>query len=61
MFNQADRALFDYVNKIINTGATEIEIPYHLLEFASEEGLLEVKRMCKITGVRIVGVDVYPK
>ena len=57
MLNKPDRDLFDYVNKMINKGFTEISIPGHLLESASREAITEVKRLCKINGVRIAGID----
>ncbi len=53
MNSAADQQLMEYVQEMINTGKTQITLPGHLLENASEEALDEVRRLCKLNGVEL--------
>ncbi|GEM_PF-2010485 len=55
--SRADKALLDYVNSRINTGARKIEIPAQLVAGASEECLEEMRRLLKVAGVEAGIVD----
>lgn len=56
MVNPADNALIDYVQKIINSGSTHIELPTSLMQGASQEALETIRQLCKLSGVKIKGV-----
>jgi hypothetical protein len=45
-----DRELVDWVQRQINTGATRIVVPGHLVAEASNVALEEVRRLCKLNG-----------
>jgi len=48
-----DQQLIDYVNRAINSGDTKITIPLSLFQGVKKETIKEVKRLCKLTGVKI--------
>ena len=48
-----DQQLIDYVNKAINSGDTKIVVPLRLFEGVNKETIKEVKRLCKLNGVKI--------
>ena len=53
----SDQSLMDYVNRAINSGAKEISIPASLLAGASKEAVEEVRRLCKLCGVKIARIN----
>lgn len=50
----ANAELLAYVQRLINSGKTQIELPADLLANATEEVLDEARRLCKLCGVKIV-------
>lgn len=48
-----DRELINWVQRQINTGATRIMVPGHLVAGASDEALEEIRRLCKLNGVAV--------
>lgn len=52
-----DQELTTYVNRAINSGAKEIAIPASLLAGASKEAIEDVRRLCKLCGVKIAGIN----
>jgi len=50
----ADELLIALVQRLINEGRTRIELPANLVANASKEALDEVRRLCKLCGVKIV-------
>jgi hypothetical protein len=50
----ADVHLLALVQRLINQGRTQIELPGALVANASKEALDEVRRLCKLCGVKIV-------
>lgn len=54
----SDQQLMQYVQRAINSGAKEIFIPASLLAGASKEAVEEIRRMCKLCGVKIGGINV---
>jgi hypothetical protein len=48
-----DRALIDYVNRVINSGSRTIRIPGSLLRNASKEAIESARQLCKLAGVTI--------
>ena len=53
MNGYADWRLIEYVNREINTGKTEVVVPYSLVQGASQAEITEVRRLCKLAGVTI--------
>ena len=51
MSNNNDEILIAYVNHMINTGKTKIQIPDHLLRDVSKEALETVRQLMKLSGV----------
>jgi hypothetical protein len=51
-----DAALFEYVQRVINSGATRIVLPKSLVEGASREALETVRQLCNLNGVNVEGV-----
>lgn len=51
MSHQDDKILLEYINRAINTGATLIHIPHHLILVASEEALETARQLLKLAGV----------
>lgn len=49
-----DAILLGYAQKMINQGQTQIELPGDLVAEASKEAFDEVRRLCKLCGVKIV-------
>ena len=43
-----------YVQRMINSGTKQIELPGDLVANATEQALDEVRRLCKLCGVKIV-------
>ena len=56
MKNPSDSNLLQYVNKIINSGSTTIEIPAYLVQAASKGALETVRQLCKLNGVKITNI-----
>lgn len=56
MGSYADQQLLDYVQRLIRTGTTRIDIPSELVEFASDEAIREMKALCQLSGVRISAI-----
>lgn len=54
MGSSAELALIRYVDRMIRTGARQVEVPERLVVGVSAEALDEVRRLCKINGVKIV-------
>ena len=50
----SDAMLLAYVQRMINSGRREIELPGDLVANASEEALDEVRRLCGLCGVKII-------
>lgn len=50
----SDAMLLAYVQQLINQGRTKIELPSDLVANATEEALDEVRRLCKLSGVKTV-------
>ena len=50
----SDVELLAYVQRLINSGKTQIELPADLVANASQEALDEMRRLCKLSGVKIV-------
>ena len=48
-----DRAVLDYVNRAINSGARAIRVPRSLLRNASKDALESVRQLCKLGGVTL--------
>jgi hypothetical protein len=48
-----DQELIEWVQRQINSGATRNVLPCHLMANASEKGLEEVRRLCKLNGVSV--------
>lgn len=49
----ADRTLLEYVQSVIRTGATEIQIPSRMLSGAGRGAIEDVRQLCAINGVEI--------
>jgi len=56
MASDTDMMLLSYVQKLIRQGDKQIELPSHLVTEASKEGLDEVRRLCKLCGVKIAAI-----
>ncbi len=54
----SDAVLMAYVRRVIKTGAKQIELPGDLVANATEETLNEIRKLCKLCGVRIVVHDI---
>ncbi len=52
--NYYDRILVEFVQKEINKGKTKIVIPEYLIRNASNEILVEIKRLCKLANAEII-------
>ncbi len=50
----SDVMLLAYVQRVIKTGTKRIELPGDLVANATEGALIEVRRLCKLCGVKIV-------
>ena len=50
----SDAMLLAYVQRLINSGTKQIELPGDLVANATEGPLDEVRRLCKLCGVKIV-------
>ena len=50
----SDAMLLAYVQRMINSGTKQIELPGDLVANATEEAMDEVRRLCKLCGVKIV-------
>lgn len=50
----SDATLLAYVQRAISSGTKQIEVPSDLVANATEEALGEVRRLCKLCGVKIV-------
>lgn len=48
-----DATLLAYVQTMINQGRMQIELPGDLVANATEEALDEVRRLCKMCGVKV--------
>lgn len=48
-----DNVIVAYVQRMINSGTKRIELPGDLVANATEEALDEVRRLCKLCGVKI--------
>jgi len=53
MATNTDGELVDFVQRQIDSGATRIVLPGHLVANASEEVLEEIRRLCKLNGVSV--------
>ena len=51
----SDAMLLAYVQRLINSGKKQIELPVDLVANATEQALNEVRRLCKLCGVKILG------
>lgn len=54
----SDQRLIEYVQRAINSGATEISIPASLVAGASREARVAVRQLCKLNGVRLAGGNI---
>jgi hypothetical protein len=57
MTNRAEMVLWEIVNKLINSGATRIVLPGSLVNEVSEETLVEIRQLCKLTGIKEIMID----
>ena len=53
MSSGTDRELIEWVQRQINSGATRIVLPGHLVVNASDTALEEVRRLCKLNRVSV--------
>jgi hypothetical protein len=53
MSSKPDQELIEWVQRQINSGATRIALPGHLVANASDEALEEVRRLCRLNGVSV--------
>jgi hypothetical protein len=49
-----DTVIVAYVQRMINSGTKQIELPGDLVANATKEALDEVRRLCKLCGVKTV-------
>ncbi len=54
----SDAVLMAYVRRVIKTGAKQVELPGDLVANATEDTLNEIRKLCKLCGVRIVVHDI---
>ncbi|MCG3148299.1 MAG: hypothetical protein PCFJNLEI_01742 [Verrucomicrobiae bacterium] len=52
-YTDADSELIRLTQLQINTGATRIKLPRHLVEQVSNEVIVEIRRLCKLNGVTV--------
>ena len=50
----SDAMLLAYVQRLVHSGRTQIELPGEMVAEASKEALEEVRQLCKLCGVKIV-------
>jgi hypothetical protein len=53
MASERDRALVDYVQRLIRTGALRIRVPSLLFEGTSQEAQEAVRDVCRVNNVEI--------
>ena len=53
----SDYDLLNYVQTAINSGAKEITVPIGLVIATSDEMIQEVRRLCRVCGVKIYGLN----
>ena len=60
MGNGSDWVFINFIQKELRAGKKRIEIPADILQGASQEAMREAKALVKLSGARIVSVDVEP-
>ena len=53
-----DRVFINFIQRELRAGKCKIQIPAELLQGVGEEAMREAKALVKISGARIVSVDV---
>ena len=55
-----DRVFMNFIQRELRAGKCKIEIPAEILQGVSNEAMREAKALVKLSGAKIVSVDVEP-